>query len=260
MKQVSPKVYLIGYPAVNLLDIDNFLRDIGTEWRPDITRQCDGEELVEIYGRLCYRSYDENLNPNITKVRKDKRDYFNNILKSGHGSVLEHSVFNFIFHNVSRIFTHELVRHRVGVAISQESLRFVRLNKLSAYVPKCIEENEEAKKLFEETFELSEITQEKLAELFNIDDLNFKQKKELTSAFRRMAPDGLSTSIGWSANIRTLRHTIQLRTHPQAEEEIRIVFNMVYQKIKNLIPNLLQDAIIDTEEGSNEIPYIKFEH
>lgn len=51
------------------------------------------------------------------------------------GSVIEHHVTNWIFADVSRVFTHELVRHRVGTAFSQESLRYVRLNDLGLWLP-----------------------------------------------------------------------------------------------------------------------------
>jgi len=60
-------------------------------------------------------------------VRSDRREYFENLLRSAHGSVLEHAGYSFALRNVSRVFTHELVRHRAGSAFSQESLRYVRL-------------------------------------------------------------------------------------------------------------------------------------
>jgi thymidylate synthase (FAD) len=58
-------------------------------------------------------------------------------------------------------------------------------------------------------------------------DTPFNIKKEVTSALRRLAPMGLSTDIIWTANIRALRHVITMRTTPQAEEEMRLVFDRV---------------------------------
>ena len=57
----------------------------------------------------------------------------------------------------------------------------------------------------------------------------FGVKKEVTSALRRLAPIGLSTDILWTANVRTLRHVIEMRTAPGAEEELRLVFDRVAQ-------------------------------
>ena len=55
----------------------------------------------------------------------------------------------------------------------------------------------------------------------------FHVKKEVTSALRRLAPIGLSTDIIWTANARTLRHVIEMRTAEGAEEELRLVFDKV---------------------------------
>src|SRR5262249_32603417 len=84
-----------------------------------------GELLVEFGGRACYRSWEPGLNVNVTKVRTDQREYFANILRSAHGSVLEHANYSFALRNVSRVLTHEIVRHRAGSAFSHDSLRYV---------------------------------------------------------------------------------------------------------------------------------------
>ena len=65
------------------------------------------------------------------------------------------------------------------------------------------------------------------AEELGIDEegVPFHVKKEVTSALRRLAPIGLSTDILWTANARTLRHVIEMRTAEGAEEELRIVFD-----------------------------------
>ena len=68
----------------------------------------------------CYRSWEPGLNPNVTRIRTDQAKYLENILASAHGSVLEHVSFTFVLHNVSRVFTHEVVRHRPGVAMWEE--------------------------------------------------------------------------------------------------------------------------------------------
>ena len=159
---------------------------------------------------------------------------------------------------MSRVFTHELVRHRAGSAMSQESLRFVRLDTLSAYVPAHIRESEEGMEVFAKTFEEPEQVQLKLAELYEIDDeKKFGVKKKLTSAFRRVAPIGVATTIGWSCNFRTLRHVIEMRTAPEAEEELRLVFGQVYDIVKERYPNLMGDYEVEEVDG---LPYVHSEH
>jgi thymidylate synthase (FAD) len=159
---------------------------------------------------------------------------------------------------VSRVFTHELVRHRAGTAISQESLRFVRLDALSAYIPTEIRENEKGMEIFVKTFEQLEQVQKTLAEIYEVDSAaSFERKKKLTSAFRRVAPTGVATTIGWSCNFRTLRHVIERRTDPAAEEEIRVVFAMAYDLAKDRYPNLFADYAVEMVDG---IPWVRTEH
>src|SRR2546426_12128220 len=52
-------------------------------------------------------------------------------------------------------------------------------------------------------------------------------KKRLTSALRRIFFDGIATNVGWTANFRTLRWGIEMRTDPSAEGEIRLGFDPV---------------------------------
>lgn len=257
MQRVEPKVYLIGETrmvsdAEEIPGLQEYLQDVGAEgWSSDAGS--DVELLPEVYGRLCYRSWAPGLNPNVTKVREGNDVYLKNVIEVKHGSVTEHSQVNFIFHNVSRVFTHELVRHRVGVAISQESLRYVRLDALRAWLPSSLDLDEWASNKFEEVYKYLENVQLELAEHFKIDDMkNFNDKKKLTSAFRRLAPEGLATSIGWSANIRTLRFVLALRTHRSAEEEMRLVFDSVGKILVERYPNLFSDFQREVVDGHGE--------
>ena len=257
MKSVEPKVFLVGETRLVEEGLHAYLKHVGApEWQSDAPS--DSELLCEAMGRLCYRSFGPGLNPNVTRVREGNAPYLANIVNVGHGSVLEHAMINFIFADVSRVVTHELVRHRTGTAISQESLRFVRLDALSAYVPLHIRESEAGMEIFARTFEELEAIQKELAKLYEIDDAKaFSEKKKLTSAFRRMAPIGVATTIGWSCNFRTLRHVIEMRTDPHAEEEIRLLFGQVYQLVRERYPNLFADY---EEELVDGLPWVKTSH
>ena len=165
----EPRVFLIGESKVNQEGLSALLNHLGApHWTSDAVS--DIELLSEVYGRACYKSFGTELNPNIARVRTTSKSYLKNILDKGDGSVLEHGVVNFFFADVSRVFTHELCRHRVGTAISQESLRFVRLTDINWYAPTCISENSEAMTIFAKTFEELSVLQKQLAELFQLDD------------------------------------------------------------------------------------------
>ncbi|HEY1687913.1 MAG TPA: FAD-dependent thymidylate synthase [Solirubrobacteraceae bacterium] len=246
MHETTPSVFMIARPAVVLSGLREYLQSIGGEsW---LTRRLEGSDeapnpgelLVETAGRACYRSWEPGLNPNVTKVRTDQREYFANILRSGHGSVLEHANYSFVLHNCSRVLTHELVRHRAGSAFSQESLRYVRLSDIGFRVPPALEPLRE--RVLEIVEQLEEF-QSEAAGALGIDEqgVPFHVKKEVTSALRRLAPIGLSTDIIWTANVRTLRHVIEMRTDLGAEEELRLVFDQVAKLMLDEAPGLFQD-------------------
>jgi len=113
----KPTVYLVGQQVTNEAEIARFLQDHDVEhWTTDAEE--GGEKLCEIAGRLCYMSY--------AKPRPGGNSaYLEHIKETGHGSVLEHAIFNLLFTGVSRSLTHELVRHRAGVGYSQLSQRYV---------------------------------------------------------------------------------------------------------------------------------------
>ena len=260
-RESAPRVFLVARPSIDTDAMRAYLADVGGESWLDMRldeaghaaegeaghaaegesgHAAEGELLAEFAGRVCYRSWEPGLNPNVTRIRTDRAAYFANVLRSFHGSVLEHSNYTFAFHHVSRVFTHELVRHRAGSAFSQESLRYVRLTDIAFRVPPALEPvRDQVISLVEQLEEF----QVAAADALGLDDdgLPFAAKKEITSALRRLAPIGLSTDILWTANVRTLRHVIEMRTAPGAEEELRLVFDQVARVMCAEAPLLFQD-------------------
>ena len=88
----EPAVYLVGRQTANPAEIDRFLADHGVSWQTDA--EVAGEHLVEIAGRVCYMSF--------AAAPGGNKAYLDHILEVGHGSVLEHAVWNFVFTGVSR--------------------------------------------------------------------------------------------------------------------------------------------------------------
>jgi thymidylate synthase (FAD) len=244
--ETRPSVFLIARPQLEEAGLRGYLDAVGgTSWLDRRLAEAEGapnagELLVEAAGRACYRSWEPGLNPNVRRVRTDQTEYFANILRSAHGSVLEHANYSFALRDVSRVFTHELVRHRAGSAFSQESLRYVRLTDIGFRVPPALEPVRHQVLSIVEQLEEFQVS---AARELGIDDdgVPFHAKKEVTSALRRLAPIGLSTDILWTANVRTLRHVIEMRTAPGAEEELRHVFDLVAGVMTREAPGLFQD-------------------
>ena len=248
MRSVEPEVFLVARPKVDYEAMTAYLREVGGErWLERIDRgQLEAQDLAEFAGKMCYRSWEPGLNPNVRKVRDDQDAYLQNILKQQHGSVLEHASFTFVLHNVSRVFTHEIVRHRPGTAVSQESLRYVRLDELSFWFPDWAQQDAELMKRATALLTELEQFQQWLAGHFGLDedDTKMHEKKAKTSFMRRFAPEGLATGLVWTANIRTLRHTIEARTDQGAEEEIRLVFGKIGELMRAEAPALFGDYTV----------------
>lgn len=282
MRFAKPKVFQLGQTELNDDGVNQFLMHIGAdEWVNStfvktnlsesvvLTRRGQAspiETLSEIYSRGCYKSFGAGLNPNVTRVREGNKEHLMNVIASKHGSIFEHTSVNFAFCDVSRVFTHELCRHRVGVAISQESLRYVRLTDLKCLDFEPLEElskdeNEWSNGQMTEVFTFLEEKQKLFAVKFQLDDVkNFDKKKKITSRMRRAAPIGLLTYIGWTANMRTLRHVIPLRTHSSAEEEIRYVFKIVGDMMVKQYPHVFFDFTFHPDGNGSELGEWRCEH
>lgn len=249
MESTAPKVFVLAETMANLSGTAAYLAHVGA---PDWATDCpsDTEGLLEMIGRACYRSYAPGLNPNVTQVRKGNATYLNNIIEQRHGSVLEHGWVTFALCDVSRVFTHELVRHRVGTAISQESLRFVRADNVKYWIPGIVREDAAAVAAFEQAVEQAEVFYGKLVALFTKGEEGpFSKKKKWTSAIRRILPSGMATTVIWSTNMRNLRHVVEARTSPEAEEEVRLVFSMVGALARKRWPNLFADYVVENVDG-----------
>lgn len=263
MKTVEPQVYLIARPELDHEALGSYLDEVGgRDWLARLDRGeldgagdgdgegtgsaprgADAQDLAEAAGRICYRSWEPGLNPNVTRIRTDQTAYLRNVLASAHGSVLEHASFSFVLHNVSRVLTHELVRHRAGVAVSQESLRYVRLTELPFWFPQWAHQDPELVERASAVLTQLEDFQGWMTDHFGLteDGVDFSEKKHKTSFMRRFAPEGLATGLVWTANVRTLRHVIAMRTAPGAEEEIRLVFGQVARLVVAEAPALFGD-------------------
>src|SRR5258705_10914410 len=64
------------------------------------------------------------------------------VIESGHGSTIEHVVFTFAISGVSRTLSHQLVRHRAGVAFDQQSQRYVKFKGAATMLPHSIAEGD----------------------------------------------------------------------------------------------------------------------
>jgi thymidylate synthase (FAD) len=242
----DPRVYLVGRQTVDEAALSAFLDDHGvSRWTTDT--EVAGEKLIEIAGRLCYMSF--------SRPRPGGNSaYVGHILEVGHGSVLEHSVYNFIITGVSRSFTHELVRHRAGFGFSQLSQRFVDESDCSFVEPDVIADDPELHAVWLDAVRASQRAYQALADglaakFSGIEDRTLRRKKAREAA-RSVLPNATETRIFVTANGRALRHFIEMRADPAADVEIRKVAVAVLRLLQKESPNLFGDyTIADLPEG-----------
>lgn len=256
---VLPETYFVGATAANFDELSRYLRDTGqAEFEEAITDAkaqglSDGEILVSFYAKLCYAALTTKKNGNISRVR-DIHDNLIGVIASKHFSVWEHCYLNFTIRNCSRVFTHELVRHRVGTSFSQSSGRYIRTDKLDLVIDPILDpiQNEVA-----ELQGQLENWYDNAVEKLGLADSNmpFATKKKLTSALRRLLPNGQANEMGLGINLRSLRNTVELRTSQHAEWEIRLVYNQIADLVRGKYPTLFADERREMVDGQMEITF-----
>lgn len=219
----------------------------------------DGEQLIEMAGRRCYKSFTADLNPNVNKIRTDSGEYHLNILHQKHGSVLAHATLTVAIEDCSRIATHETVRHAIGNAFSQESLRYVRFGeRLRIWIPGFMRRDTYVFTNVMSLLEHAVDVYRKLEDYYQLDEKGkgFKVKKWITSALRRFIPMGIATGIVVTFNMRSLRWFIEQRSNPAAEVEIRAIANQLAEIAKYYYPLVFQDMeqVAGEEELGEQVP------
>jgi thymidylate synthase (FAD) len=254
MRNTEINIYPIASTRINPDEVEQWLASLGAEgFCLDGTSEANA--VIGLAAKRCYMSFKVGLNPNITRVRLEWAEYFDNVLKSRHGSVLEHATYSFAIENVSRVLTAELNRHRAGVAISEGSMRYIRFDDIPYWIPFSIRDAEgddqrvlakkaQSRSIFKQAFFDAEQHYKRLTETWE-EELapasTFQGKKQITSMMRRIIPMGVSTGGVWTFNLRALRHILELRTEPAAEEEINYVLNLIGNYIIQMEPNIFQD-------------------
>ncbi len=149
----------------------------------------------------------------------------------GHTSVIEHAYFTFSLEGVSRVLTHQLVRHRIA-SFTQQSQRYVAYDAVNEYViPSSIVNNSDAKELFDDTLAKISATYQAL--------LNMRIPKEDA---RFILPNAAKTNIMVTMNARELRHLFNLRCCARAQWEIREVAIEMLKQARKAAPALFENC------------------
>jgi len=150
------------------------------------------------------------------------------VIESGHGSTIEHIVFTFGLTGVSRTLSHQLVRHRAGVAFDQQSQRYVTFKGATTMLPGSIAESDPAlRERYEASIEGSlDLYRELIGAGIPGEDARF------------VFPNATRTNLVMTTNLRALIHMSGLRLCTMAQWEIRRLFQLIRHEVFAVSPFL----------------------
>jgi len=164
---------------------------------------------------ICYQSKKE--------TEEEKLSLLRNIIKKGHESVIEHASFTFLIEKISRVASHQLVRHRIA-SYTQQSLRYTKATDYT--LPESLKDDFQTKFYVNSLFSFYQSLIEKGV------------KKEDA---RYVLPNAVTSDLVVTMNARELRHFFILRLDKRAQEEIRQVTQKMLEEVKKVTKVLFED-------------------
>ena len=195
------------------------------------------KEVIYAAARQCYSKLGAGeIFYESTKVPSKKlKDFIEHLMARGHESPLEHVSFTFAIDGVSRVCTHQLVRHRIA-SYSQQSQRYVSMENFKFVTPPMILKNKEANKKFVQTVNDLLKQCEELKKILEKDtSLN---REKINEDVRFLLPGACDTKIVVTMNCRELLHFFAERTCLRAQWEIRELAGKMYSLCKNTLPEV----------------------
>jgi len=151
------------------------------------------------------------------------------VVGMGHLSVVEHAHFTFSVEGVSRALTHQLVRHRIA-SYSQQSQRYVAMDRAEYVLPPSIQADPAAKKLYKRAMDDAWKAYRELASKVDKEDARY------------LLPNACHTNITITMNARELWHFFSLRCCRRAQWEIRMMAWKMLGEAKKAAPILFENA------------------
>jgi thymidylate synthase (FAD) len=251
---------LISKPEVELSGMQGFLEGFDDELEFDEYLNDPDDlppmaALSKVAGQLCYMSFGRRRTWN-----RDGGRYLDNIKRQKHGSVIEHPGASVVIYGISRSLTHELVRHRAGVAVSQVSQRYVDGRVLRFVMRPEYVGDEELRLEAEEHFDYSAAKYESVARKLiarqgaGIQLLSGEQKRDLrkkvNQAARSFLPNHTEAPVVFTANARSWRHISEMRASVHAEIEIDEMMMRLFVCLYMVDPMMFSDyEILQLSDG-----------
>lgn len=218
-----------------------------------ITHTPNPEKIVSAAAKLCYsKTGTTDILEGLTEDKIQK--FIEKLTSIGHESPIEHVSYTFAVEGVSRVLTHQLVRHRIA-SFSQQSQRYVKLEQFEYIVPPMIKENKAAYTIFQTAMAEDQEHYNALVDELEgsyrtsfIDDGHTEKKakqmaeKKAIEDARFVFPNACETKIIFTMNARTLMHFFKHRCCERAQWEIREMADRMLSLVKEVSPTLFRYA------------------
>lgn len=195
-----------------------------------IDHTANPEKMIAIAARMCYSSL--TASEMMEGLTDGVIDHMISVMEdTGHSSLLEHINFTFIIEGVSRVLSHQLVRHRL-TSPHQRSQRYAKKSLAEEVItPPSIQNNPEALELFQNAVKVSDEAYTKMVALgIPKEDARF------------IFPNATGTQLILTLNGRSLVHLLSLRCCNRAQWEIRNMANLMLQECRKVSPKLFNNV------------------
>lgn len=189
------------------------------------------DKVIAAAARLCYSNV-QDVDTLMSSLTVDKVDSFISKMSElkNHGTPWEHPSFTFAIEGVSRVLTHQLVRHRIA-SFDQQSQRYCEGKNFTFITPPSIAKNSELLEKFEKFMAESQRLYEEFTEAgIPKEDARF------------LFTNACSTRIIMTMNVRSLFHFFALRSCTRAQWEIRKLSDEILRICKDVAPRIFKNA------------------
>ena len=164
------------------------------------------ESLCAQAAAICYRSEPS------TKVLR-------HCLEAGHLSIFEHASATFRIEGISRVTSHQLVRHRIGWIYSQVSQRYTGCSRKEVVIPEGLDE-----RFYNAIYAAYDAYEAMISDGVPKEDARY------------ILPNAAQTDLIVTANFRALLHFFELRLCLRAQWEIRELAEEMWQECRKIAP------------------------
>lgn len=193
----------------------------------DCTR--NPEKLIAMGARTCYS--DKPLSVMVDELSDEySKEMVKKIMDVKHDSVLEHVTLTFAVEGVSRVLSHQLVRHRLAT-YHQRSQRYVKEADTDVVVPPSIQRNPEALAIYESVMGTINTAYKKL--------MSLEIPKEDA---RYVLPTAEETQLIMTMNARSFIHMLNLRCCKRAQWEIHMMADFMLVEARKVLPDIFGEV------------------